>query len=308
MKMQAVSQRRKDGQSAFTLIELLVVIAIIAVLAAILFPVFAQARDKARQTACLNNQKQLGLGLMQYIQDWDESVPADIQNGMRGFGAKVYPYIKSVGVFACPNDQSPDPPVRGNPPVPGVRISYAANSNIGTYQGAGGGNNATPAITDLKNPAKSIVLAEIVDPGQYLAPSDFSNGIADTPSTNGFGKPQPNWASTTNPGWACYNDIGNPGLRPWVPTTAGGWVLSEKGRHMNGANFVFFDGHAKWLPSTAVSAGRTQRLSSCNQDGGGGPVLPAGMGCQNPGTAGWAAGTEGLLPNGQPVQGTFGIY
>src|ERR1700750_2471816 len=97
------SSRRSQARVGFTLIELLVVIAIIAILAAILFPVFAQARDKARQTACLSNQKQLGLGLMQYMQDYDESVPANTTNGMRGFGGKVYPYIKNVAVFSCPN-------------------------------------------------------------------------------------------------------------------------------------------------------------------------------------------------------------
>ena len=65
----------KRTQSGFTLIELLVVIAIIAILAAILFPVFAQAREKARQTSCLSNTKQMGLGLMQYVQDYDETFP-----------------------------------------------------------------------------------------------------------------------------------------------------------------------------------------------------------------------------------------
>src|SRR5437868_2812758 len=90
---------------AFTLIELLVVIAIIAILAAILFPVFAQAREKARQATCLSNLKQIGLGVLQYVQDNDESFPLathwnDSQTKLMN---AVVPYIKSGGVWYCPN-------------------------------------------------------------------------------------------------------------------------------------------------------------------------------------------------------------
>src|SRR3978361_1344117 len=94
----------------FTLIELLVVIAIIAILAAILFPVFAKAREKARQSTCASNLKQLGLAMLQYTQDYDEAVipscfnwggafgevaPLDIEN----WTTMVYPYAKSTGVY-----------------------------------------------------------------------------------------------------------------------------------------------------------------------------------------------------------------
>ena len=100
---------------AFTLIELLVVIAIIAILAAILFPVFAQAREKARQTTCTSNLKQLGLAFTQYIQDYDERLPANDDGGCGtgsagdGFGwsGKIYPYVKSSGVYTCPDDTTP---------------------------------------------------------------------------------------------------------------------------------------------------------------------------------------------------------
>jgi prepilin-type N-terminal cleavage/methylation domain-containing protein len=96
-------------KAAFTLIELLVVIAIIAILAAILFPVFAQAREKARQTSCLSNLKQVSLALMMYTQDYDEMVVqrtslSYYQNWGVSWRSLIYPYVKNAGVFACPSN------------------------------------------------------------------------------------------------------------------------------------------------------------------------------------------------------------
>lgn len=90
----------------FTLIELLVVIAIIAILAAILFPVFARAREKARQASCLSNVKQLCLAILQYTQDYDESLPmsrSHQQGGWRGYDYAVAPYVKNTQIFKCPS-------------------------------------------------------------------------------------------------------------------------------------------------------------------------------------------------------------
>lgn len=139
----------------FTLIELLVVIAIIAILAAILFPVFAQARDKARAASCLSNEKQIGLGLMMYTQDYDETYPtaymyknntATTNGGSAGgyihYSAMVQPYIKSDKIWVCPSDKlgglGPDNPPCANwldtttlgceAQVP--RLSYVPNSAV----------------------------------------------------------------------------------------------------------------------------------------------------------------------------------
>ena len=102
-KMKTMKTKLPVNPKGFTLIELLVVIAIIAILAAILFPVFAQAREKARQTSCLSNQKQIGLGIMQYVQDYDETYPyfqmnqAKLTGGVEpiAWTTVVQPYIKN---------------------------------------------------------------------------------------------------------------------------------------------------------------------------------------------------------------------
>ena len=99
---------KKLGIQGFTLIELLVVIAIIAILAAILFPVFAQAREKARQSSCLSNCKQMGTAVMMYTDDYDETYPV----GFRSWDTNdywwpmVYPYVKNDKVIICPSDRT----------------------------------------------------------------------------------------------------------------------------------------------------------------------------------------------------------
>jgi len=97
-----MSLRRHGPNPGFTLIELLVVIAIIAILAAILFPVFARARAKARQTACLSNVKQISLALEMYCQDNDESYPVVDHLAGYGWWDPLFPYVKNAQVFRCP--------------------------------------------------------------------------------------------------------------------------------------------------------------------------------------------------------------
>jgi len=151
-------------RKAFTLIELLVVIAIIAILAAILFPVFATAREKARQTACLSNQKQLALGIIQYTQDYDEYLPnGDSQtNQPTGWAGQIYPYIKSANVYVCPSD------VTNNPVCSYVYNRNTLNQNqpgacAGNYYC--GMNWASYPVSQFGAPTKTVLLAEIAGCG-----------------------------------------------------------------------------------------------------------------------------------------------
>ena len=100
------AHKRGFNQKGFTLIELLVVIAIIAILAAILFPAFAKARESARRISCVNNLKQIGMGFMQYAVEYDEKFPARVF-GSVGWMQQLDPYIKSYQVFQCPSESTP---------------------------------------------------------------------------------------------------------------------------------------------------------------------------------------------------------
>src|SRR5262252_8356701 len=140
--------RKHHRQAAFTLIELLVVIAIIAILAAILFPVFAQAREKARAITCVSNVKELGLGWLMYVQDYDETNPmtaqcCDDQGSQIYWQWMIEPYVKNGGtsqvrlnktsIFICPNYlvPAPDPDEAGNPGMSGPNGS--GNPAVGQY-------------------------------------------------------------------------------------------------------------------------------------------------------------------------------
>ena len=113
----------------FTLIELLVVIAIIAILAAILFPVFAKAREKARQTACLSNLRQLATGMLMYIEDWNGTFPLGRFKGKSILWASmIFPYVKNEEIYACP--ANPDSVKRSKDTVYRIPCSYAANREL----------------------------------------------------------------------------------------------------------------------------------------------------------------------------------
>ncbi len=227
---------RTSNKSAFTLIELLVVIAIICILAAILFPVFATARDNARRTSCTSNLKQIGLGMMQYVADYDETFPLCAQSdnagsyvsapaGYKGPGSVywtdvgatnaylmtwmdfIYPYVKSLAVFQCPSQMEKDAVTKLAP-------SYGYNDAFGIYgYGArfGAPNTNAVQLNKISRASENILVMEFHSPfATYADPYDAFR-----------------WASSTNPTTS----------RIIVP-------------HFSGSVVCYADGHAKWIPLT----------------------------------------------------------
>jgi prepilin-type N-terminal cleavage/methylation domain-containing protein/prepilin-type processing-associated H-X9-DG protein len=157
-------QNSPRNRSAFTLIELLVVIAIIAILAAILFPVFAKAREKARQSSCSSNLKQIAIAVMQYTQDYDESFPMHDNpgGGAQGFIAVCQPYLKSTQVLQCPSD----PTSASSDPTTNNYTDYEYNLPLGWATAS-----RTLSIASLTQPVLTVLAVE-----DFSGPGDAWQG------------------------------------------------------------------------------------------------------------------------------------
>lgn len=220
----------KSGANAgFTLIELLVVIAIIAILAAILFPVFARARENARRSSCQSNLKQIGIGFMQYIQDYDERYPQTFNSDATSMApqANVFwpqllqPYIKSVQVFSCPSQKKV-----GQSQMTVTPWSTADNCNFAYNVAIGNRGFANLAIHQSKIGTSSEVFliwdADIANGGNNFA-SDWTSGPANDADRPGYSGPTV------------------------VPAPA-----SPRGLHLDGENYLYCDGHVKWYARSSV--------------------------------------------------------
>ncbi|HEY3331785.1 MAG TPA: prepilin-type N-terminal cleavage/methylation domain-containing protein [Capsulimonadaceae bacterium] len=234
----------------FTLIELLVVIAIIAILAAILFPVFAAAREKARQTACLSNMKQLGIAFTQYCQDYDEVTPGGgaMPSITRGWAGCIYPYVKSLPVFTCPSDAA-ELTATARPLY--IELSYMYNRNFIV-------SSKPLLLSQMTSPALTVALFE----SQYTMLGIIGSRVSEyeTTSTAANGDPAnppscPGTAGVFNQSGSCSYATGpfwNP-IRSAVPAS----YTASNARHNDGAVYLAADGHARWLMGTQVSNGTT---------------------------------------------------
>ena len=251
MRYRSLRCNKARSRRAFTLIELLVVIAIIAILAAILFPVFAQAREKARQTSCLSNMKQIGTASIMYVQDYDEMFSPIRVADITGPGGEpdaiitwrnvIQPYIKNLNVFSCPSNPNGKPSGPGTPgtgwhdlttlngegwqwePQHQMPISYNFNSCASTWEPVNdatawgiGGQSLSASDAQLARPAETIMIAE---------------------TTRADADVNPQWM------WDCHTQ--------YAPGCNDGYNGNGDFTHMKWpgpggiSNWIFFDGHVK---------------------------------------------------------------
>lgn len=234
-----------SSRSGFTLIELLVVIAIIALLAAILFPVFARARENARKNSCLNNLKQIGVGIAQYTQDFDERYPmSEAATGSGDTGTiatiwdpiywpfRVFPYIKNRQVFICPS----------------TRPTGTANTDNSTSYWIVGGLIRKPA----GNP---VAIADVDRPAQAPHIFDHLDGFHETRLVF-----RPRYQSATQ-----YD----PGIPMNVASSTFRVGLGRRPVHLEGQNVLYADSHAKYVKPEVLF------VQAC-------PEYPSGTNCTPP--------------------------
>jgi prepilin-type N-terminal cleavage/methylation domain-containing protein/prepilin-type processing-associated H-X9-DG protein len=230
---------RQHKKSGFTLIELLVVIAIISLLAAILFPVFSRARESARRSSCLSNMKQVGLGMMQYMADYDDVYPSyyNDTDHLR-WPQMMVPYVKSTQVYTCPSRTYWE--FKGDYTSAGT-IGYGMNDWLNSWWYPSVTNKGIRMST-IQRPAETVWIAEI-------------NGIAqtDNPASVNAYLCYPSWdGAVNNRTYPTYGfDV--------VPEGPGRLAS----RHLDGLNVIWADGHVKWTKRDILESDIGSTCATC---------------------------------------------
>ena len=260
-------QYTRQTKRAFTLIELLVVIAIISILASILFPVFARARENARRASCMSNMKQIGLGLMQYTQDYDERYPPGWHCGTNASSCPddsldddpskpsgvfvvngnssgqghyqtwmdfIYPYVKSTQIFICPSNTVVEITTVTPPgPTPSYGYSFAFN-NYGNYASVYFGGPSSPAPIGDPHGWSPISMASVTRPSEVICITEYTRPYGYTMGPRDF--------------------------RGQAATLTNTLVTP----HLDGGNAVYADGHVKWRSRQTILSNIGPTNTACN--------------------------------------------
>ena len=209
-----------------------------------------QHEQQAEEVTCLSNMKQIGLGMMQYVQDYDEIYPPSYKGAPETWASRIYPYIKSSQIYHCPSD----PTEADNSLAPrAVPVSYAENSNLrgkpskdGKHKGIGA------SLADLQSPAYTVLFFECEgDRAQVSLPDEGTKNYTSTPASE--------FVSAAGDGAGSGPEWGYLGK-------GSGPLLTAGARHMGGSNFGAADGHVKWVLPNAVSSGTNNPRSDGAQD------------------------------------------
>jgi len=229
--------RYTGARAAFSLVELLVVVAIIAILAAILFPVFSRARENARRSSCQSNLRQIGLGALQYTQDYDETLfrsfygaataDSDATTNYKWMDA-IFPYVKNEQVFVCPSDNS-------------MIYHFRDGKNYGSY-GLNGAYNAPGSPYHPPRSSNSLLVSwsQIVVPSESVWVCDDANA-----------------PSARNPGGSQGFYWPTPASNPTISHSSPRQLQNIVERHLDTTNVLFCDGHVKALKLDVLARTKT---------------------------------------------------
>ena len=265
--------RPHSNHRGFTLVEMAVVVAVIGIIAAILLPVFASVRENGRRTACLSNERQVGMAMMLYVADNGETFPSGKISPCDCWVSQVRPYVRDDALFRCPSDRSDLPSGDAT-----LVVSYGMNKGLGWTRSASTIGMAGQGLSDLTASARTVLFFEVENSGVTptnaphmidgsatgdagLDGSAFSDGqggmVSDPtyPNGSGIGAGQLRYAT---------GDIGG---RPLNGATKDGRPIGRGStpRHAGGSDYVACDGHAVWLRPETVSGGETPIAADCRQ-------------------------------------------
>ena len=265
--------RPHSNHRGFTLVEMAVLVAVIGIIAAILLPVFASVRENGRRTACLSNERQVGMAMMLYVADNGETFPSGKISPCDCWVSQVRPYVRDDALFRCPSDRSDLPSGDAT-----LVVSYGMNKGLGWTRSASTIGMAGQGLSDLTASARTVLFFEVENSGvtPTNAPHMIDGSATGDAGLEGSAYSDGQGGMVSDPTYPNGSGIsagqlryatGDIGGRPLNGVTKDGRPIGRGStpRHAGGSDYVACDGHAVWLRPETVSGGETPIAADCRQ-------------------------------------------